>query len=233
MYQFKDLSGGFFKMPHWIIDNGNWAALSLTAKAVLPVIARHCAEDGVAFPSERTVAILCDMQDKYVRKGIFDLNGFPGFSLKTYTTSHGRRGKKFHLDWLGQGESFPIRHALIDGGNWGLMKPTARAVYVAMRRWGFLPDATELGDDYATNYAGEYANRKFEYCEAEWDILCRAAGITVNKRSFNSAIDDLRKHHCIGESDYDSFKVYLTPPCYYKRAWMNGRVADRYAKEMG
>ncbi len=71
--------------------------LSTAAKAIYPVIACHVNKDGVAFPGEGTISALAGVTPKVVRKGIHDLEGFPGFSWNKYLTRRGRRSKMFFL----------------------------------------------------------------------------------------------------------------------------------------
>ena len=129
MYQFKEGINRtvFFWWDKKLIKNKNWAILPKSSKAVFPVIACHCNENGKAFPGERTIAILSGRTDKIVREGIRELENFPGFEVDQYVTKRGRKAKKFDIKFpkrIEKGQAFPFHKFIIEGGNWSLLVPT-------------------------------------------------------------------------------------------------------------
>ena len=141
MYQFNDNYNE--KARFWfekkLIDNKNWALLPKSSKAILPVIACHVNKQGIAFPSEQTIAILSGVSDKVVRQGIRSLEGFPSFKWNPYLTKRGKWSKNFHLKLPVQnrGHAFPFHRVLLEYGIWRELIPTAKAIYPVMRYFSF------------------------------------------------------------------------------------------------
>lgn len=222
----------------------NWASIPKSSKAILPVIAAHCDDKGESFPSERTLAILSGRSDKTVREGIQGLIGFPGFSVENYITKRGRRAKRFIMTFppeREEGRSFFFYKYLIEGGNWRLLKPVSQALYPVMRYFAYFDEevylANEEGaeDEYdPMEFKEFYKARKWECCEAETTILAKYSHIT--RPSVYEALRDLGKYFLVekmGKSDegVDQWKVFIRPPTYYKRDFLNMEVARTYGTE--
>jgi hypothetical protein len=245
VYQFKEPLNReqFFWWEKKLIENKNWALLPKPAKAIFPVIAAHADEQGRAFPGERTIAILSGRTDKMVREGIRQLQDFPPVQVNPYVTKNGRRAKRFHVKLPKQpdrGTAFPFHRMIIEGGNWSLLKPTARALYPVMRYFGFFDIDLYMdiddpnGDVEAMDFEEVYKGRDCDYCEAEKGIMLDLSGIS--RRSMAEALQDLENHHLIqpippNEMGISGWKVFLHAPMYYKRAYLNQRSREAYGHE--
>ena len=150
MYQFEDQINwdSFFVFDREWIKNMSWAGFSTGSKTVYPVVACHCSEKDLASPSERRIAILSDRFDKVVRKGIKDLDGFPGFKIDIEKGS----------------ETFSFYCCIIYGGNWSQLTPSACALYPVMRCFGTVGMEAERSE--------------FDFCKTDPDILTEHAGIS-------------------------------------------------------
>ncbi len=211
-----------------LIENMNWAMLPKASKAIFPVIASHCNSNGLSFPGERTIAILAGRTDKIVREGIQGLAGFPGFKIGFYTTRRGKKGKRFHLTMppKEKGRSFPFHKQIIEGGNWSLLKPSAASLYPVMRYFGYY-DELDYDVTAFDNYT--FTDRSHDFCEAETLLMAKYAGITRN--SIYRALDNLESHFLIERADRGNgseWKVFLRPPKYYKRDFLNEKTMSVY-----
>ena len=239
-------SENYFKWDGRLIESLNWAMLSPAAKAIFPVIACHCNEQGEAFPGERRIAGLAGLSDKIVRKGIKDLIGFSNFQYKRFLSTRGKMSKKFTIKLPnnssekpsnGNKGPFPFHSYILYSGKWRELLPTAKALYPVMRFFGFFDFATYDEHDFDESFDGcdfdeFYPQRKFDYCEADCSVLAQHAGI--NRRSIKSAIENLKKNSLINyveESPHILWRVYLQPKKYYKREYLNKKIMDSYKYE--
>ena len=237
MFQFTDQIDfeSIFVFDTLWIKNMHWAALPKASKAIFPVIMAHCNTKGLAFPSERRIAILSGRPDKSVRAGITELNGFPGFKIGYYITKRGKRAKRYHMKMpaIKRGETFPFRRCIIYGGNWSQLTPSATGLYPVMRYFGrfdFDRYVEEIDLDAELNEFNEiYQSRDFDFCEADPDIMAEFAGIS--RRSIKAALDNLEDKNLIEEISHGSWKVFLTPSMYFKRSFLNQQVIARYKHE--
>lgn len=245
MYQFKeDIHWNqFFPFDEYWIKDMKWAALPTSSKAILPVIAVHCDADGIAFPSEETIAILSGLTEKTVREGIKELMGFPGFHLGHYVTNRGRSANIYRLTLpteVDKGKSFFFYKSFIEGGNWRLLKPSSKALYPVMRCFSYFDyDVYVYYEEEPIFYARIefkelYKDRKWDACEAEKSVMAEYSGITMP--SVDLALHDLEEHNFIepiGESGEPVYrwKVYLEPPFYYEREYLNSQVLHRYKRK--
>ena len=242
MYQFSENLNHdvFFRFDKKWIENMNWALLPKTSKAILPVIGIHCDPKGHSFPSERTIAILAGISDKSVREGIQGLLGFPGFEVSRYISSRGRRAKKYHLTLPPEREknrSFFFHRVIVDGGNWSELKLVSQALYCAMRYFAYFDQdiyCDETEDTDLDDFNELYKNRKWELCSAEKNILAKYAGLS--RPSVDEALKDLEKKFLIesfGRNDEGElcWKVFLIPPKYFKRDFLNGKIKKAYRHE--
>lgn len=106
-----------------------------------------------------------------------------------------------------------------------MLKPSARALYFAMRRYGYVR-ADEI-DDHATAFAENYPRRDYEYCSAEISILCLKAGIT--RRSYYDAIANLEDQQLIERDSQNTWKVCLDPPVVHEPDYLNDKINKRFA----
>lgn len=234
MYQFTDQIDfeSLFVFDNRWIKSMNWASLPKASKAIFPVIAAHCNRKGLAFPSERRIAILSGQTDKQVRKGVNGLEGFPGFKVGCYTTRRGKRAKRFHMKMpaIKKGETFPFRRCIIYTGNWSQLIPTARALYPVMRYFGFFDFDTYVEEgniDAELNEFNEiYQDRNFDFCEAEDGVLAEYSGIS--QRSIKAAMDSLKASSLVKKNSIGTWKVFLLPPTRWKAAFLNKQIIKRY-----
>lgn len=240
MYQFKETCDQkqFFWWPKKLIENKNWAMLPAVSKAVWPVIASYCNQKGVAFPGERTIAILAGYSAKQTRLGIGGLEGFPGFEMNYYHTKNGRRSKKFHIELPSKNnnDSFPFYKFLLESGAWCELKPSAQALYPVMRYFSFfdLDFYSEIeGFDAEPGEFNEiYKNRKFDYCHARKDFMAELSGL--NTRSIYRSLIDLEENSLIEKVDFETWKIFLLTKDFtiFKRSYLNQKIIDAYRHEL-
>lgn len=220
----------FFRFDKKWIEDMNWARISPAAKAVLPVIACHCNERGESFPGEETIAALSGLTTKSVRKGIHDLEGFPGFDWDYYLTRRGKRGKRFQVTFpppRERGRVFFFSRGIMYGGIWSKLKPSARALYPIMRHFShyvFDEDDGRVSVEHVCDFNEAYANRRYELCSAEVGQLIKHAGI--HKSTQPDAIKSLRDNFLL-EPDLDgsgNWKVFIIPTHYWRASYLNQRL---------
>lgn len=223
----------FFRFDKRLIENLNWAHISTAAKAIFPVIACHCNERGESFPGEEAIAALSGLTPKSARKGVHNLEGFPGFNWKYYQTRYGRRGKRFNIEFpknnSDKGQTFFFYRCIIDGGIWRELKPTAQALYPVMRYFSRYDIDEDEGVEDKSDFEEHFKNRQWELCGAEVGQLSMYAGI--NRRSFSEAIQSLEKNFLV-EAHVDGYgeklwKVYLRPKMYWKASVLNQKLRNK------
>ncbi len=237
MYQFEENidHGSLFIFDKRWIDNMNWAAIPKASKAILPVLLSHTNKKGVAFPSERRIAILTGRNDKTVREGIRGLEGFPGFSMGNRITSGGKRGKVFHLPIMKieTGTTFPFYRCVFYSGSWCQLIPTAQSLYPVMRHYGQFDfdDYLEETDTEAEVHEFEevYKSRQFDFCDADLNVLADHAGII--RKSIRPALNNLEEAMLIKTISRSRWRVHLRPDGRYKRSFLNKQVMGRYKHE--
>lgn len=229
--------GHFWFQKKWVGDM-NWAALHKSSQAIFPVLAIHANSNGVCFPGENRIAELSGITDKTARQGLRELNGFPAYrGFRFYNTCKGKRGRTYQLSLPrvkeNNGQAFPFHRIIVEGGNWAQLLPSAKALYVAMRYFGYFDEYLyqEYHDGNFSFYddeGGEFGDRKCDFCCADYNQLARYAGIHRNQ--VGNAIKDLIKHHMAErfiDDDKKLFKVYLKPPKYYKTSYLNEQLMSR------
>lgn len=240
MYYFSENLNNkiFFKFDKKLIEDKIWASLPKSAKSVFPVIGVHCDERGIAFPSEETIAILSGHTSKTVRDGIKALEDMPGFEVNFYITKRGRRAKSYKISLPPVGEKgriIPFHKDIVIGGNWLFLNPSAKALYLTMRRFSFFDMEEYLSEEDldSQDFYEIFPNRKYECCEAERDILAEHAGITI--RTMRNALTSLVDNHLIEPAVFSrhAWKVFLRPPKYFKRGFLNDLMRKRYGNGEG
>lgn len=211
-----------------------WRAIHPSGRAVYPVIAAHC-KDGIAFPGERRIAILSGRSDKQARKGIGALEDLGIVQIQPYTTSRGKRSKRFLLNLPSGSESgsaFPFFGCVLHGGNWSFLKPSAQAVYVSMRYWGYfdLDTYDELEEEPAepSEFDEIFRERKCDYCEADPQSIADVAGVTI--RSLPEALANLQSQYLI-EKAGSVYRVFLRPKAHWKASYLNRKIMESYRHE--
>lgn len=236
MYHFKSEYNdeAFFWFRKELIEDLNWAMLSTSAKAVFPVIGCYINKNGVAFPGEETISTLAGVNPKVVRKGVHDLEGFPGFSWEHYVTKRGRRSKKFYMDLprdVKPGEAFRFFQVVLESGGWRELKPAAKALYPTMRFFGYfdMEEAMEEGEVWDDGREA-YASREYDQVTAERTVMARHAGI--DRRSIGRALESLSECHLVDElEDGSGWKVYLRHNGrVFKPSYLNQKVMGKKAR---
>jgi len=240
MYHFPDEVDWtlFFRFDKRWIENENWARISPAAKAIFPVIACHCDEQGKAFPGEEVIAALSGLTAKSVRKGIKDLEGFPGFDWEHYLTRRGKRGKRFQITFPPKGEkgrSLFFYRGIIDSGIWRKkasekdrygLTPAAQALYPVMRYFGRYDYYEDENLDEVDDFNERFANRQWELCVAEVGQLSRYSGI--NRHTVVDAMKSLKGNFLIEAYETDSgekaWKVFIMPQRYWPAAYLNRKL---------
>lgn len=205
-----------------------WSYLPLSAKAVLPVIYAYDNSKGKSWPSEETIAVLSGLSCKTVRKGINELFVLPGFSFDFKMTAQGRKSKRFTLSLPSDRDKVFFFHKfLLTGGNWRLLKAISKAVYPVLRVFSAWDkeEAEEGEDGMEDDYKDLYASRQWEYSEVESGIIAKYAGIA--RQNVQIAIHDL-EDKCLVERVDRRWKVYLSPPKYFKRDFLNEQVIKSF-----
>jgi DNA-binding transcriptional ArsR family regulator len=237
VYQFRELNRENYSV--WdkrTIETTAWARLPAAAKGVYPVVRAFANRAGQAWPCELTIAIHAGQTEKTTREGVNGLCGFPGVTLARYVTKRGRLGKRwlFAAVPVERGRWFPFHRIVVDGGNWLQLLPAAQALYPVMRCFGYfdqgLYEKEQAPDDEAftemARFAEDFAARTCDFCEAERSVLAHYAGIATS--SMSAALRSLEEHYLIRRREDGRFAVYLRPPQYYKRDWLNEQVRLRY-----
>jgi hypothetical protein len=225
-----------------LIKTKRWARLRPASKSIYPVIAVHCDKTGLAFPSQETIAILAGTTVKTVREGVQGLLDLSGFSVDSKVNSRGHRQKLYKLTICPDevGRSFALFKSVFEGGNWSQLLPSAHAIYPVVKTFSFF-DCGEYDwreeSDYGTDCRamiedGVFVQRKYDFFNADHDVLAEYAGI--GHRTTYDALASLEKHHLIERTDNVdgcvTWKVFRAPPKYYKRDWLNGKIANRYGR---
>ncbi|HPK54191.1 MAG TPA: helix-turn-helix domain-containing protein [Smithellaceae bacterium] len=219
----------FFRFDKRWIENMNWARISPAAKAVFPVIACHCNERGESFPGAEVISAKAGLTIGSVRKGIHDLENFPGFKWEYYTTRRGKRGKRFFVKFPDKGEqgrTFFFYRGIMDGGIWRKLKPAARALYPVMRYFARYEDGEDEGLDEIDEFKDRFAARKWELCNALVIELADNAGI--DRRTIKDALKSLEENFLIEpyeiETGEKAYKVFIIPHSQWKARYSNQQI---------
>jgi len=242
MYHFPDQLNqeGFCRIDKKWVENMHLAILPDSSKAILPVILSYCNTNGISFPSYPTIAALTGLTTRTVQGAVKGLRGFPGIEIQDYITKRGRIGKKYILNPRQdmsdeKGQCFFFHRAILEYGNWRMLeKNISVGLYLAMRHFAYFDFETYLlveGEQNASLYDLEvpelYKIRRWDICESEIAVLAKFAGIS--RPSVYEGLKDLQKNFLIEEMLLDEdgvrhWKVFLIPPKYYKRDFLNGQL---------
>ena len=240
MYRFRDEINwtAHFWFDGQLIKKKIWAQLPKASKSVFPVVACHRNQKGIAYPGERTIAILCGRTDKTVRNGIRGLEGLYNIKISNYITSRGKRSKRFYIAAPPRipGRAFPFYRCLLEKGLWQQLTPSAQALYPVMRHFGFFETETyRLYDDaefLEEDFTETYKARDFDYCEADPLQLILQAGIT--RQSLQPAFESLISCDLIRPCDRDPgghvflWKVFFKTESWFPRDLLNQKISERY-----
>lgn len=212
----------------------NWAMLTLRAKAILPVIFGFNNGHGQSWPSEGTIAALSGLSRKTVRQGINDLVSFPGLSYSWKMTQRGRQSKRFTFEIPGRGDNeiFFFHKIILSGGNWRMLKPVGKAVYPVLRTFSGW-DKNEADEELELSNDDEeirqaYGERQFDYSELRPGLIAKYSGIERSR--VYDALKDLTERSLIARC-YKKLKVFIIPPKYYKRDFLNEQLIKSFGHE--
>ena len=245
MYLFEEKINfsNFWRFDKQLVRTKRWARLPSATKRIYPVIAVHANKEGIAWPSQETVAIITGCTEKTVREGIKGLFRLPNHKIERYVTSRGNRGIKYRFPIAPdeRGRIFNFHKSVIDGGNWHMLKPTAQALYPVVKTFSYfdyyeyleslndkdadkLPDATDF---FAADF---YKERKWDFLNADLDVLAEYAGI--GSRSVNNALENLEERNLVVSFGDCHWKVMTVPRKYYIRDFLNGKIGERYGAKL-
>jgi hypothetical protein len=217
-----------FWFENRIIRKGTWAALPKASKAVYPVIAGYCNQNGVAWPSQKTIGKYAGVSLKSVRAGVEGLRSLQGFGFWEYTTgmsiikADGKKIKRYSKKYkmslpqeFIKGVMFPFYRTVVESGTWGSLKPSAKALYPVMRYFSlFDMDMYRaiVGEYWDTSTDDEfkrvYRDRKFDMCEVRNAHLSKRAGI--HRTGIYDALNNLTLKNLIEwDSEFEVWKVFL------------------------
>lgn len=231
MYQFpsKVNQVNYFRFPKQLVKSGKWALLPKASKAIYPAIASFANEKGISYPTEETIAAISGIVPDTVTAGIKALRNERQIveRIETYTTAKGHSAYKYKLNFpaMDKGTSFPFYKAVLEGGNWAMLKSSGKSLYVAIREFSSY-DEENLGF-----VMEEYQARTYEICEADKRILCECAGI--DQKSFKSGIRSLIECHLVEITNDDQIKVYIKPEVRFKAEFMNELSNQKKRKKFG
>jgi hypothetical protein len=239
MYQFKEERDhvGEFWFDRKLIQNKNWSLLPKASKSIYPAIMYfRNSKTGVSFADQETLAILSGLSEKTVSDGIKGLDGFPDIEIISYITKRGKRSNKFKITVqpIEKGRSFPIKKTIFEGGNWSQLKPTAQALYPVLRHYGWFDlDMYSENEDLEaspSDFDIFYPGRKYDFFDADLILSAEHAGFSY--RSVKSALNSLEECSLIERWNAKLWKIYLTPPYYYKRRFLNDKIKERFAHKI-
>jgi DNA-binding transcriptional regulator YhcF (GntR family) len=237
MYKFTDeLNGNFFRFDKNLVLKKRWAKLPKASKAIFPIIGVHCNAQGWAFPSERTIAVLAGVCENTVREGIKGLKRYRFFAVDTHVTSRGHRANKYFIKPppKNKGASAFFYKAVVIGGNWLHLIPSAKALYPVLKIYAFydyLAYIEEVKHESETA-AVLYEERDFDFVQADLDVMAEYAGLS--QKSVKKALENLEEHSLIEEAypidGHQTWKLYEIPPRRYEADYLNQVAAKRYKK---
>jgi hypothetical protein len=232
----------FDKEPIW---RKVWASLPTASHAVYPVIGSHLNQQGQAYPGFLRIAIMAGIKPDTASTGIHALAGYPGLRIDRNTTNglDSRHIYTMRQEALKErGRSFPFHKAIIEGGNWSQLAPTAKTLYPVLRTYskfdlelaGLLKP--EKYEDYGLDIAAAYPIRDMEFFEPEDEDgrdrlkdAARMAGI-LDSKTIKSALESLAECELIEwRKDMEYLVVYLAPKRTFKAEYLNAEVQKRYA----
>jgi len=197
-------NGQYFLFPLWLFEDYEWSGLSLSAKAIMPVLFRHANRDGEAWPSQTTIGIEAGIKSRrIIGKAARELSGAGYISLgkkskpKSAPLNVYRRELSIDHRELGSQSFTPFHYQIIDSGAWGACTLSAKALYPVLRWRGRL-----YGDDDADS-GGGWINEDdlLDHLQGrKWDIVRRAnyksmADLAlwsgIDRRSMGSALESL------------------------------------------
>ena len=227
---------GFFPFPRSLFQDspehttGPWARLPFAAKSILPAILCFVNESGTCYPSIKQISAFAGTCPNTTRAGIEGLKVLPFFTVKKHLTARGKMQNYYHFrlpDFSMKKQAFPFHRAIIQGGNWSQLSPSAQALYPVMRHFGFYDPASEL-----LEYDGSgFVEREYDVCEADLCVLAECAGI--GGRTVREALICLEENHLIQSVDEyrKTFFVYLRPLATYPPEALNHKAVKRLGRK--
>lgn len=229
MYTFGKIDfKGVFVMDREKVLSGQWSMLPTAAKSILPVLCYHRnKKTGIAFPSEQTIAIMAGITEKTVRAGLKALVDDDWMKVTRFKTKYGNISNEYCIKInQDRGQYILLRKSIIEGGNWYNLKPTARALYIALLCNGEFEYQNSNSEEYDyDDNDNAYASREWEFCHKSIYDMARMAGISTD--SIESALKSLK--HCeLIKKEQDSLQVFITPKMNFKQEYMNNKIKKSY-----
>jgi hypothetical protein len=225
------------RFPRVIIKEEIWSTLKTSSKAVYPCLLKFVnKETGSAFPCLRTLSIVSGVSEKTAGDGVRGLDGLPGFKRDRYITKRGHTAHTYNIQEPppDNNHTIWIQHSFINGGNWSQLTPTAKAIFPVLKYFSWWDerqylDLEKLGSSIDKfDLINLYTSRQYDFMDAEDEVICRFAGITT--RSLQGAYGSLSDHHFISPlriAGRKVWEVYISPPKFYRRDWLNKRLPKR------
>jgi len=225
----------FFKFRKDFVTAGNslWRGLPLSTKSIYPVIGCHTNKDGVAFPSQQTIADLCGCTAKTVREGIQGLLKIPWVELKTRITARGSRQKVYKIKPGDEGTKyFSFFKFILESGIWRELSiqhksKAAHAVYCSCMAYAVFDldiyaNLENIDDNPNEFWPEGYSDRKYDFLYADLDVIAFKSGISLpTARKAIQALIDVELLEEIPDMEAQVWKIYRQPPIYYKREYLN------------
>lgn len=242
MYTFPDQVNwtAHFLFDKKMITELVWANLPSAAKSVFPVIGVHRNDRGYAYPTKKTIAILCGRTEKTVGEGIHGLQQFLApLEFSYHITEKGRRAKKYHLETPPPGDDvFPFYRCLMEKGLWQHLSPSAQALYPVMRCFGFFDQKSykRYQPDDQTPFPEIAMTRDYDYCLLAMGQLAELSGIS--RQTVKPALQSLISCDLIQVQDKDPggdaflWKVFFKTESWFPRDLLNKNAAKRYGRKL-
>lgn len=225
MYKFPEYeevnTKHFFRFEKDIIRSGIWAGLPTASKAIFPVIGVHANSEGVAWPSQETIARMAGITPKTVRSGISAMKDFDKIKLSSYINKRGRKSYRYKIDLptIGKGSDFRFYRSLVESGFWASLTPGEQAVYPVLRTYAYfepepyLHYCDEIGIEVPEGITygefineGHYESRQFEIATPEIDVIAEIAGVCTS--TARSAICKLESKKMVYVYTEDNDHIY-------------------------
>lgn len=189
-----------YRIPLRLISSGDWAQISLAAKAVLPVIGVFANRTGIAWPGLKTICRLSGYKKhETVQKGIKSLEQ-TGLLVKKKRGRHNVYSLVGNAIWRGH-SYFPMYKDVIEEGYWAGLLACEKSVFLvlALKATINYPEL-RYNEDPLVHAMGTLLSKN-KYIELSG----------VSKNSFYNAISGLSDKSWIDLTEENEYTVYCKP----------------------